>query len=303
MGELSAVDVSLYRRLIQVCFPQISMHSVEPILHGWDCVAFEVNGEFIFRFPRRPSGAAELEKQVLLLPELAEVLPLAVPRFEFVANGSQPWDKRFVGYRKVRGEPLTSGLLESVRFPHAAADLSHFLSELHRFPVSRAVELKAPDADPAGWRGQYCDMNRRVEERVFPLLDASERSKTRALWEDFLTDDANLRFQPVLVHGDLLGEHILCDPARGAISGVIDFGDACIGDAALDFAGLLHDCGPGFAKEVMAGYGGDTEETFWWRTVFYARIVPFHSILFGVDTSDEAWVRRGLEELREGLGA
>jgi len=303
VGKPSAVDVGLYTRVIQVCFPQISVRGVKPIVHGWDYLVLEVNGEFIFRFPRGASAEAQLEKEIALLPALTEALPIPVPHFEFVANGCELWDKRFAAYRKIEGVPLTTESLESVRSSHPAAGLSHFLSKLHRFPVSRAVQLKAPDADPAGWRGQYCNMYHQVEEQVFPRLSAAGRSKAAALWEDFLTDEGNYQFKPVLVHADLAGEHILCDLRRAAISGVIDWGDACIGDPALDFAGLLNDCGPHFAREVLAGYRGDTDETFWLRVVFYARIIPFHEILFGLDTNDEECVRRVLQELRQTLAS
>jgi aminoglycoside phosphotransferase (APT) family kinase protein len=39
----------------------------------------------------------------------------------------------------------------------------------------------------------------------------------------------------VLVHGDLHPRHVLVDP-RGAVSGVVDWGDACRADPAVDLA-------------------------------------------------------------------
>ena len=41
-----------------------------------------------------------------------------------------------------------------------------------------------------------------------------------------------------VIHGDLTEDHILLDPRRGSIAGVIDFADAAIGDPAQDFAFL-----------------------------------------------------------------
>ena len=59
----------------------------------------------------------------------------------------------------------------------------------------------------------------------------------------------------MLVHGDLHVRHVLVD-ARGALSGVIDWGDLCRGDPAIDLSlywslfsppartALLDACGP-----------------------------------------------------------
>ena len=121
------------------------------------------------------------------------------------------------------------------------------------------------------------------------------------VWEDFLTSDANFQFRPVLIHGDLGGEHILLDRVTGTLAGVIDWGDACVGDPALDFAGLLHGCGRDFACGVLAGYGGEMDEALRERVVFYARIVPFHEVMYGLFIGDEVHVHQGLESLRMGL--
>jgi aminoglycoside 2''-phosphotransferase len=120
------------------------------------------------------------------------------------------------------------------------------------------------------------------------------------LWEGFLTDDAHFRFRPGLIHRDLTGEHILCDPTRGLITGIIDWGDATIGDPALDFVGLLWDAGRDFTEAVLAGYQGQVDETFWDRMAFYAELAPVYEIRFGLVTADEAHLNAGLESLTLG---
>jgi hypothetical protein len=43
-----------YRIIIEACFPKLQVRSIAPASEGWDSVAFEVNGDYIFRFPKRP---------------------------------------------------------------------------------------------------------------------------------------------------------------------------------------------------------------------------------------------------------
>jgi aminoglycoside 2''-phosphotransferase len=101
----------------------------------------------------------------------------------------------------------------------------------------------------------------------------------------------------VLLHADLGGEHILWDADRGVIGGVIDWGDAKVGNPALDFTGLLDDFGPRFLKEVLGSYEGPADEGLLERTSFYAQLIPVYEILFGLEMRIEVHVKEGLERL------
>lgn len=62
-----------------------------------------------------------------------------------------------------------------------------------------------------------------------------------------------------LLHGDLHGSHLFGDPARGRLTGIIDFSLASVGDPWWDLAGLaLWETAPVVAQ-LLAGYqqGGD----------------------------------------------
>jgi aminoglycoside phosphotransferase (APT) family kinase protein len=124
-----------------------------------------------------------------------------------------------------------------------------------------------------------------------------------ALWEPFLADDANFAFHPALIHADLAGEHILCDPATGMLTGIIDWGDARVGDPALDFTGLLRDAGPAFADAALAAYPGPVDPAFRRRMEFYARLIPYHEVRFGLDTHQPDHLVRGLAAIRAGASA
>ena len=187
------------------------------------------------------------------------------------------------------------------RHPRSPARIGAFLGALHAFPLARTAAAVAPLPLPregAGARRHYADFYADVRARVFPLLDAPARARAAALWEPFLADDATFAFRPALIHADSAGEHILCDAATGALSGIIDWGDARAGDPALDFTGLLRDADPAFAEAALAAYPGPVDPAFRRRMDFYARLIPYHEVRFGLDTHQLDHLARGLAAIR-----
>jgi aminoglycoside 2''-phosphotransferase len=287
-----------YTQIIHACFPNLPIHSCAFVSQGWDSVAVAVNGEYIFRFPKRVDVEPQYQMEARLLPELAGAVSLPIPRFEFVWDGGAAYERRFVGYRMLAGEQLSCAKLADAPGEALAAELGRFLSELHRFPVKRAAQLLVPGGDAAEWRQRYRALYSQIEAQVLPMLDGSAQSQVAARWCAFLEEEQHFRFASALVHNDLCGDHILFDPQRGEITGIIDWGDATIGDVAIDFAGLLDDYGPDFVEQVMAHYSGPVDTTFRWRTAFYRYVMPFHEVLFGLATAQPRHVEHGLKTLK-----
>lgn len=283
-----------YAAILQACFPQISIKTTRAIESGWDSFLLEVNGEYIFRFPRRPEIGGHLLKEIALLPKISKVLPVAVPRFEFVWTGGNAFPLPFVGYRKIPGLPLSAALFQGSQRDVLLRQLSETLTALHRFPVDTSRELSVPVQTPREWRDEYIGFSAWIARDAFPLLDASARDRVAEAIHAFLEDPLNFRFEPVLVHRDLGGEHILFDESRGRIAGIVDWGDASVGDPAIDFTGLLMDFGADVAQAVLSRYGGAVDSAFRNRTAFYATVAPFYGILFGRMWGKEEWVKEGI---------
>jgi aminoglycoside 2''-phosphotransferase len=293
-------DPAQCERIIKECF-QVQVRTARPIQAGWSSFVLLVNDELIFRFPRRPEIEAGLEKEIRLLPELAQALPVSVPHFEFIWRGGPSYDGLFVGYKKIAGVPLESDSLSSDKLDHLARHLVVVLSALHRFPVQQATRLQVPGGSADRWRQEYREFYAWIQHHIVPLLEPLAQAATVALWEGFLADDAHFQFRPVLIHRDLGGEHILCDAEQGLVAGIIDWEDAAIGDPALDFVGLHCDVGREFAEQVLSGYQGQVDKTFWPRVIFYSSIIPFYEIQFGLTTGNKAHVDHGLERLQARL--
>ena len=226
---------------------------------GYDFEVAIVDEEWVFRFPRRAGVEETLAVEISLLPALAPVVPVSVPSFEHVSR-----DPFFVGYRLICGRPLVDEDAEGVR---------SFLESLHAFDPSG---LPVPALD---WIEAYRNQCVEFERLVFPLLDRDRRARARRLFGNVET---LVGFQPVLLHADLGPDHLLVRDGR--LAGVIDWGDARIGDPALDYSWLLN--GP-FAD-------WDVDPDFRRRARFYHRLAPWYEAHYGLFTNRPAHVERGL---------
>lgn len=287
--------------LVRQSYPQFSSYdltTIRLVTQGWDSLVLDVNDDYIFRFPRREATTQQFEKEVRLLPELMKRLSVPVPDLKYIQLNPQEPAKSFIGYPKLQGEPLTR---ETARSDQILEQLGTFLSELHRFPIQQAVHLNVPAADPKDWRQNHVDFYNWVRTYSFPRMKTSEIAHFSGLWEDFLEDDSNFDFQPVLIHGDLVSEHILCDPQDDSLSGTIDWGDARIGDPALDFVGLNITGGEEVVERILSFYQTSSMSTFWRRINFYTAIIPFYKIQYGFIVNQKQHIVLGLQQIQENM--
>ena len=234
---------------------------------GWDFKVLVLCGEWVVRIPRTARAAERLALEAELLPVLAPVLPVDVPRFEHVSH-----EPPFAAYRLIRGAPLRDEDSEGARA---------FLDTLHAVEVGSLPKLPRPDWIDA-WR-ENADGFRTL---VLPLLDAQDRKRGEALLEETETLTG---FEPALTHCDLGPSHLLV--RHGHLAGVIDWADAVLGDPAVDYAWLLNVAFPDW-------YVGEELRR---RARIYHRLGPWFEVEHGVLTEQPAWVASGLAGVRSRL--
>src|SRR5690606_10775495 len=164
---------------------------------------------------------------------------------------------------------------------------------LHATPVDRVEGIAPRDATPpAEWLAEARD----AYQVVAPGLPGADRQRVEA----FL--DAPPPAPPavaVLCHNDLGAEHLLVDgePPAVVVTGVIDWGEAALGDPAVDLARLHRDLGPAAAEAIRRRDDGLIGDEDLDRVAFYARCALLEDLAYGVRSGDERYRRAALAHL------
>ncbi len=294
------MDIEKCKLAIERSFPDFKVESVSPCQQGWDSFVVEVNGHYIFRFPPREEVTERLVIEIRILPELAKHLPVRIPQFEFVWHGDEHQPQMFVGYPKIPGEEMGKPPFSPRNPDKLAGQLGGILTELHSFPVGRATELGVKGGTSKDWEERWHQHYKWQKENVFPQVAENLVGKCAEIWEWFLLDARHFDFEARLVHHDLsCDDHILWNPETEEITGIIDWGDIRIGDPALDFTGIMYDCGIEFTEKVLAAYELPVDETFMERADWYGKLLAFHEIEYGMLGNKPWYVTRGMERLKE----
>jgi aminoglycoside 2''-phosphotransferase len=269
-----------YASAIQVAF--FDLKDVEPLTllgDGWDSVVVETAGGVVFRFPKRESVAAGYAKERLLLPFLRGHLTPDIPIAGWEAGSQVDFRWGFHGYEKIAGQALHADVIDEKNVDRLALAIGEFLFELHHFPADRARSFDVPGERV--WRESHTALSRAVLPILKRELRIREFATVRRWWRGFLETDRHWDFEPALVHGNLVPEHLLVDRDARNLVGVIDWADAAVADAAIDFVGLIGAYGTDFTWRVVEAYrsrGGSADGGLFARIRRLNAVVPFHAV-------------------------
>jgi aminoglycoside phosphotransferase (APT) family kinase protein len=240
---------------------------------GWDNRVTLVDGRWVDRTPRYPDREPQLRREAALLPWLAPRLPLPVPAPRVVSE-----DPLTVRHAYLPGERCSG------TSPLHGAAIGQFLRALHAVDVDGAVRHGARNAESSHAETQLT-LSRMLRD-VVPLLPGHVARSGTALLERMRTPAPRTG----VVHADLGPEHIRVVGER--VTGVIDWGDSCIGDPALDLAWTTLGASHGFADAVLKTYLPD--DVLVARARDWHMLGPMHEVLYGLDTGQETLVESGL---------
>lgn len=303
MTEEAALHAGLIVDLIGSQFPELCPVRVAYLGEGYDSTAFDVNGRWVFRFPKRAEIERQLVIETAMLPLLAQGAPLPIPGFCFHGVPSPLFPRRFAGYPMLAGVPGNTLDPVELPFPELAPVLGGFLSFLHGFPGDIARAAGVPERPSR----ELIEEIRAEALDDLPVLrelapDAPEL-RLRDLLEAPLP--ATHTRVPVagVIHGDLAAEHILLDPLTSQVTGIIDWSEISLGDPALDFAGLLHWGGRELVSAALLHYRGETDAGFLERARFYAAARGIGDLIFGREMGRPEYLAAGRRALHLSLGA
>jgi aminoglycoside phosphotransferase (APT) family kinase protein len=230
-----AVSVVEAGELIGAQFPSLRDVVVEPLATGWDNTVFLVGGEWVFRFPRRAVALPGLVREMAVLPRLAPSLPLPIPVPEFLGRPSAAYPWPFWGGRHVPGRELADARPADHLRVVAARELGEFLRALHE-PRLVAEYANGLPRDPLH-RGDPAVRAPLARERLARLALGRVWEPDPAV-ERLLVDGERLGPSDhafAVAHGDLHLRHLLVH-GDGRAAGVIDWGDLCLADPAVDLS-------------------------------------------------------------------
>ena len=296
------LDERQVRSLIAAQFPSVSLEGLAPLAAGWDNAVWATGDGILFRIPRRSIAVAGVRREIGVLPVLAPLLPLPIPVPVWIGTPSDvlPWP--FFGAQLVPGREIADVPLDGRRTAFGSA-LGTFLRALHDPTALGVIEGRGLDLprDPMG----RADMAARVP-RTRTSLEAL--SQTR-LWEPSSAADeilgAALDLGPangrVLAHGDLHVRHVLVDE-DGRPSGVIDWGDLCVGDPSIDLSLYWSVLDAAGRAAFRAAYGEDalTHERLL-RARVLALFLDSALATYAHDVRNDALLRQTISDLERTL--
>jgi aminoglycoside 2''-phosphotransferase len=265
---------------IRAAFPDLSLSQVEQNREGLVHDIVIVNGERVFRFPKSEAARAELQREVLLLEQVRPCVDLTLPTYDYVADD-------MASYPLIPGKALLKEDLLAL----PAADrrrlletLARFHHQMHSVPLTPAVSPSNAQGSNEDWRRLY----ERAVEFAYPVLMAASREAVDRHFAPLLNGSLDLDdYPPVLMNGDIGTYHILYDPDRQQINGIIDFGTAGVGDAATDIALFINNYGESLLREFATFYPGMARLIE--RARFIAGTLELQWLLGGLRSEDRSW--------------
>ena len=286
--DRQALDAPRVRALLAEQFPDLKLREVARLGAGWDFETWEVDAEWVFRFPKRAEVEASMAREAELLPLLARHLEVRLPVPEWMGEPSAQFPFGFCGYRLVPGRAWD--WTERPKKPLIAFEdsLVGLLNGLHGLaPAARALlagagRMPPEDVSPLDWRLELvrvrglleANLESAVFARALPLIDGS------------LTPPPAFAGAPVLLHYDLAEPHLLLDDDRGNILGVIDWSDAGFGDPVMDFIEPVIWLGPDFLERVLARYVHPVDAGFRARVRHGASVIALLNLAYAVEQGD-----------------
>jgi aminoglycoside phosphotransferase (APT) family kinase protein len=260
------------RALIGARFPEVDSSELKHLGSGWEFDVFLTRDGWVFRFPRRAwcEGLFELERRphALVAPALGPTI--AVPEVELLGEPTEGFPYKFAGHRFIDGVPADK--VDEDLLPNLTRGIGSALESVHSIPenVARSAGIVEPDLDEKGrreWLEKGVDLASRLRG-LEPAIDSA------VSWMLQLSLPLPVFYdKPCLIHYDLSPEHVLVDPTTGHLTGILDWTDAALGDAARDFVFLVTWRGWEFTDEVLSHYHVPLDNEFRERLSFMARFL------------------------------
>jgi len=268
------------------------------------CVAEDNTGRrWGIRLPRHQTAETASEGEIKLLSALRGAVAGASLPFEVISPLGFATDAngfRAVVYREPPGDPLALELLEAG--PGLAASIGRAIGAWHSLAPALADEAGLPSLTPQAWRARLRQDVDRADQSghvTFRLIQH---------WREWLDQDSNWVFTPVMIHGDMAAEHILVQGGR--VTALLDLTEAKVSDPAEDLAPLVAAVPPEVGQSIIDAYRSSQpnldDDNLDTRVEMLAEMAVIRWLLHGVDTDNQTIIddaRAMLADLDQSVAA
>lgn len=203
---------------------------------GGEARTYAVDATIILKTqrPHRLRPRTSLAKEVLYLHQLAAKPDIRVPRV--LGYGNEEIGIEYICMTRVPGIAVANAPLSATARHAALADLGRMLRRIHALPREpfEQSDLFPGDHSPDEVRARLADLVHEVVARLgigAPLWTLPLTPEELAEHMLSRLPDTDVR---VALHSNPGPPHTFVDPATGALTGLIDFGDSYISHPALD---------------------------------------------------------------------
>jgi aminoglycoside phosphotransferase (APT) family kinase protein len=216
------IDEALVRSLVAAQFPALSdrpLTRVDP--WGTDNAIWRLGEDLVLRLPRVFWATSQVQHEALWLPRLAPHLPISIPTPVAIGQPGLGYPFPWSMHKWLPGTGASLGQMrDPIRF---ALDLAAVIKAFEAVPTDGAP----PAVNRARSVRDYDDAARAAIASTRGLIDTDRATE---IWEDAMAASPH-QGGAVWVHGDIEGNCLLTD---GRLSGIVDWGSACVGDPAVD---------------------------------------------------------------------
>jgi aminoglycoside phosphotransferase (APT) family kinase protein len=233
------LDAAIALAAVREQLPSLGCRRAEYLGSGWGTEAYRLDDDLVARFPRTADSASWVDFDQAVLGLVADSLGPALVVPAVVGRGRA-------------GAHFPYDFLVCAFVPGVPAEEG---------PTRAAEQLAA-------------DLGQALTRIHAVSVDAAYAAGLRPVdW-----DESGYRGPPCFLHGDFRGGNILVDPGSGRLAGVIDWGNAALGDPALDFMTLVLWRGWAFTRRTLAAYGLPVDGGFLGRVEYHARLQSLQAL-------------------------
>jgi aminoglycoside phosphotransferase (APT) family kinase protein len=247
------VDEGIVRRLVDAQFPDGRGLPLRRYPSTGTVNAIYRLGDYSVRLPLLPRSTEALHKEAAWLPVLAPQVPLAGPEVVMVGEPDDAYPLEWAIHRWIDGEPWSAAPVDDE--VAAAQALADYITALQRIDTNGG-----PSAGRGAQGPPVRDRDRWVRASFAVTAGVLDTAAAARIWDEVL-DAPDWDLPPVWVHGDLLAPNVLV--REGRLHALIDYGNACVGDPAVDLAAAWSLFGPAGRRHLRSVL--DADDATWTR--------------------------------------